>query len=195
MEKADYLDGYEGPRSTPSVIGDRVYVYTSWMKLLCLDAATGKILWSHDLASEYGGAIIPWNNAALPLVVGDRVFVNHNGGTNRIASFDRFDGRLLWRKHSDRTVHATPIATTLHGVLQVIFPTRDGLLAVKPDDGAALRRFNFPQNATSVAASPVVAGDRIYCSAAYGTGAGATRVSLSGDVLSASQAWKTPGPT
>ncbi len=193
VEKADYLNGYDGARSTPSVIGDRVYVYTSWMQLYCLAVATGKVLWSHDLASEYNGTVIPWNNASSPLVIGDRVFVNHNGDTNRIAAFNRFDGTLAWRNHSNRTVHATPIATTLHGVLQVIFQTREGLIAVNPDDGAALWRFNFPQNSTSAAASPVVAGDRVYCSAAYGTGAGAALVSLSSGVLSAAQAWKTKG--
>ena len=190
VEKADYLNGYDGPRSTPSVVDGRVYVYTSWMHLLCLDAATGKVLWNHDLAGEYGGSVIPWNNASSPLVVGDRVFVNHNGGTQRIAAFNRFDGSLVWRNHSNRTVHATPISATLQGIPQIIFQTREGLISVNPDSGAALWRFNFTQNSTSAAASPVVADNLVYCSAAYGTGSGAARVSVTGGVLSAAQAWK-----
>lgn len=43
--------GGDGPRSTPSVDGDRVYVYSSQMKLFCLDAAAGGEIWSADRKS------------------------------------------------------------------------------------------------------------------------------------------------
>ena len=52
-----------------------------------------------------------------------------------------------------------------------------------PTTGKELWRFAFPFR-TSTAASPVVDGDLVYCSAGYGVGAGACRVSKSGD------AWK-----
>ena len=38
-----------GPRSTPTVVGGKVYAVSSGSRLLCLEAATGKIVWDHDL--------------------------------------------------------------------------------------------------------------------------------------------------
>src|SRR5205085_7701990 len=72
---ADYPHGGvgpdDGPRSTPSVEGDRVYILTSYLRLVCLEAASGQEVWSHDFVAELGSAVIPWQNAASPLVVGD----------------------------------------------------------------------------------------------------------------------------
>src|SRR5688572_6557190 len=43
-----YDDGMDGPRSTPTIEGDRVYVFTSQLKLYALDAATGAVVWRRD---------------------------------------------------------------------------------------------------------------------------------------------------
>jgi len=66
----------DGPRSTPSVDGDRVYVLTSYLRMACLEAANGQIVWSKYLVSEYGAKVIEWQNAASPLIVGDLIFLN-----------------------------------------------------------------------------------------------------------------------
>ena len=43
-----------GPRATPTVDGDRVYVAGADGKLLCLDVKTGAILWKKDYVADYG---------------------------------------------------------------------------------------------------------------------------------------------
>src|SRR5437016_262678 len=49
--------GY-GPRSTPTVEGDRVYVLASYLNLLCLNAANGEVVWSNNIVATYGGSVI-----------------------------------------------------------------------------------------------------------------------------------------
>src|ERR1043165_4107108 len=44
----------DGPRSTPTVDGDRVYVLTSYLRLYCLSATNGAVVWSKDLVVDYG---------------------------------------------------------------------------------------------------------------------------------------------
>ena len=65
---ADYPHGGvgedDGPRSTPAVDGDRVFVLTSYLRLACLNANTGQEIWSKDLTTEFGGYVIAWQNAA-----------------------------------------------------------------------------------------------------------------------------------
>ena len=75
LDAAFYPDGgtgsTDGPRSTPTVEGDRVYVLTSYLKLYCLRADTGAVVWSRDFLAEFPGtSVILWQNAASPLVVG-----------------------------------------------------------------------------------------------------------------------------
>jgi outer membrane protein assembly factor BamB len=193
---ADYPDGGvgwdDGPRSTPVVDGDRVFVFTSYLRLVCLAAASGSIVWSRDIRAEYNATVIAWQNAASPVIVGDRVLVNGNASNQRLMAFRKEDGALLWKGQNDRMTQATPVAATVAGVPQVIFFTQTGLVSVAPETGNVLWRFSFPYS-TSTAASPVVAGDLVYCSAAYGSGSGAVRINASGAGLSATDLWKLRG--
>ena len=60
--------GGDGPRSTPAVDGGRVYAYSSKMLLVCLDASTGKKIWSSDVLREHAGKNITWGNASSPVI-------------------------------------------------------------------------------------------------------------------------------
>ena len=68
-----------GPRATPTVDGDRVYVQTTMGTLICLNASTGAILWQKDYKSEFGLKIPVWGMTAAPLVDGSRVFAVTGG--------------------------------------------------------------------------------------------------------------------
>ncbi len=193
LDLADYPNGGvgndDGPRSTPVVEGDRVYVFTTYLRLYCLDAATGATIWKRDFPAELGASVINWQNASSPVIVGDLIYVNANSGPNRLTAVRKSDGTTAWRRHDDRMTQATPIAATVAGVPQVIFFAQTGLVSVRPDNGDLLWRFAFPYS-TSTAASPVVDGDLVYCSAAYSSGSGVVRVTASGTGATAAQLWK-----
>lgn len=189
VDTANYPDGGvgddDGPRSTPVVRDGRVYVLGSYLKLHCLEAATGAAIWSKDLRAEYGGSVIPWQNAASPLLEGGLLLLNLNAGSQRLAAFRLEDGSLVWRAHNEPMTHATPVVATIAGVRQVIFLTQSGLMAVNPANGAQLWRFTpIPYN-TSIAVTPVVDGDVVYYAGAYAMGSAAVRVVAAGGGLSA----------
>src|SRR5205814_493283 len=130
--------------------------------LACLNATTGKTVWSKDILSEYGGKNIDWQNAASPLIEGDLLFVAGGGPGQALLALDKKDGHVVWKGQDDRMTHATPIATTILGVRQVVFFTQKGLVSVVPTSGDVLWRYDFPYR-TSTAASPVVCGNIVHC--------------------------------
>src|ERR1044071_6552192 len=73
--------GYDdGPRSTPAVDSNSVYVLTSYLKLFRLNATNGAIIWQKDLVSLYGGYVISWQNAASPLLDNGLLYLNASTG-------------------------------------------------------------------------------------------------------------------
>jgi outer membrane protein assembly factor BamB len=193
LGKATYdKQGGDGPRSTPTVDGDRVYFLGAYQVLTCLNAADGKQIWQHDLVKEHGGKIIKWNNAASPVTDGKLIFVNAGGPGEALLAFDKADGKVVWKGEDDLPTHASPVLATIHGVKQVIFFTQKGLVATTPAEGRVLWRHSYPFK-VSTASSPIVSGDVVYCSAAYDVGAGAVRVTKKGDEFSATELWRTPG--
>ncbi|HWY78627.1 MAG TPA: PQQ-binding-like beta-propeller repeat protein [Verrucomicrobiae bacterium] len=184
-------DGGDGPRSTPSVDGGRVYTYSSRLVLECFDAATGNEIWKKNVISEYGGHNISWESAASPLIEGDLVFVAGGGAGQSLLAFDKADGHLVWKALSERMTHSTPVAATILDVHQIIFFTQSGLVSVEPKTGALLWRFPF-KFSVSTAMSPVVSGNTVYCSAGYGVGASACRITRTGDTFTATPVWFQP---
>ena len=182
----------DGPRSTPSFDDGRVYVLSAYLQLACLDANSGNPLWSKDLTREVGGQLITWQSAASPLIDGDLIFVMGGGPGQALLGLDKRDGKIRWKGENDKMTHATPTPSTILGTRQVIFFTQNGLVSVKPQTGEVLWRFKFPYS-TSTAASPIAAGDIVYCSAGYGVGSAAARITKSGAEWSATELWRSTG--
>jgi outer membrane protein assembly factor BamB len=183
--------GGDGPRSTPTYDGGKVYTYSSQMTLKCMDAASGRQIWACDVKGEHAGHNITWESAASPLIEGGLVFVAGGGPGEALLAFDKNDGHVVWKAEDDKMTQSTPVATTILGVRQVIFFTQKGLVSVVPTTGAVLWRFSF-RYSTSTAISPVVCGDIVYCSAAYGVGTSACKISKTADGFSAEQIWHQP---
>lgn len=181
-------DGGDGPRSTPSVIDGRVYVYDAQMTLHAFDAKSGDPLWSVDVLADHGGRNLRWQNAASPVVDGGRVFVAGGGAGGSMLAFDAKSGDLLWSTGDELMTHATPIVADLHGVRQVIHFMQSGLVALDPATGDELWRCAFPYRISS-AASPVVDGDVVFLSAGYGVGGGTVRVTKGEEGFEAELDW------
>jgi outer membrane protein assembly factor BamB len=187
-------EGGNGPRSTPAVDGDRVYVMGTYLKLECFDRKTGKPVWGHDLKAEYQGqtetgGIRQWGSAQSPVIEGDLVFVAGGGPGKSLMAFDKQTGNLVWARGDEKLTHATPTIATILGVRQIIYYAQSGLVACEPASGKELWRFPCSFK-VSVAASPTVCGDIVYCSQAYGVGAAACQISKEGDRFAAKELWR-----
>ncbi len=184
--------GGDGPRSTPTVSDGKVYVMSAKLILSCFDAKTGKVAWQKDLLKDFAGRNISWQNAASPLIEGNLVYVAGGGAGQSILAFNKQTGAVVWKAHDEKITHSTPVAATIHGVRQVVFFCQSGLVSVDAKDGKLLwkRPFKF---AVSTAMTPIVAGDLVFCSAGYGVGGGAARISKDATGFKAEEIWFVPG--
>ncbi|MCA9248550.1 MAG: PQQ-binding-like beta-propeller repeat protein [Planctomycetales bacterium] len=163
--------GGDGPRSTPTTDGKHVFVYDAHLLLTCFDAANGRVVWRHDIVNEYSGRNIKWLNAISPLLHGEVVYVAGGGEGQSFLAFDKNDGALVWKSGDELITHATPRMALIDDVRQIIFFVQSGLVSVNAATGQEIWRTKFPFS-VSTAASPVADGNRVYCSAGYGVGAG-----------------------
>jgi outer membrane protein assembly factor BamB len=151
------------------------------------------VIWQRDLVKEYNGTVIRWRSAASPVLDGELLFINAGGSGQAFLAF-RKDGSLAWKTGNDLPTHSSPVPATIHGVRQVIFFTESGLVSLSPENGTELWRYAFPF-VFSAAMSPIVWKDIVYCSAGYGVGAGACRVTKTDAGLTATEIWRHPGET
>jgi outer membrane protein assembly factor BamB len=184
--------GGDGPRSTPTIAGNVIVTTNADLVVHGHDAQTGRSLWKRDLVAGHDAKNIMWKNAASPLLEGGLIYVAGGGAGQAFLALNPQTGAVVAKAGEDTITHATPVAATIHGQRQIIFFMKSGLVSVEPKTLKTLWQASFPFN-VSTAASPVVAGDLVYCSAGYGVGAAAFKVSKAGAEWKAEQVMRVPG--
>jgi outer membrane protein assembly factor BamB len=169
-------DRGDGPRGTPTIDGDRLYAMTGDGVLVCLDASTGKNIWSQNVAQKYGGEIPNWGFSESPLIDGGRLIVMPGGRGASIVSLSKNDGSLQWKAGSDRAGYSSAIVANVGGVRQVIALSAESALGVEEDNGELLWRYTKVSNRTANIATPIYHDGEAFLSSAYGTGCALLRL-------------------
>jgi outer membrane protein assembly factor BamB len=181
----------DGPRSTPTVEGDRVYAFSGAGELAALDAATGKRVWTVNVVQTFGGETPYWGYSESPLILGDRIVLNAGGRRASIVAINKADGKTLWQAHNDAAAYSSPMLLRTGSLAQVVFFTGSRALAVDPRDGRLLWSYNKVANSTANIATPIVRGTRVFLSSDYGTGAALLEVKAAGNIAAATEVYFT----
>lgn len=186
----DYEPRYirnKGPRATPMIDGDRVYVLGVDNTLASYELTTGKPLWQRDLRKEHGARDDFFGAVASPLPVGDTLILNIGaaGGPSVIALAKK-DGALVWGVESKWGAScASPVLATIGGEPRLLVmaggesrPAAGGLLVLDPATGEEQYRYPFRSRTyeSVLGSSPVVGGDTVLLTAGYNTGTAAVRL-------------------
>ena len=127
-----------GPRATPTVDGDRVYVLGATGVLVCLDVATGRIIWQKDYVKDYGTELPTWGMTGAPLVDGDRLICLVGGEPDaKVVAFDKMTGKEIWRALPSKSEpgYAQPIIIKAGGTRQLIIWHPEALASLDPVTG------------------------------------------------------------
>lgn len=189
-----YVDDYGsngGPRSSPTIDGDRVYTYGAEGMLTCLDFRSGSVVWQRQVNREYKVHKGFFGAGSAP-VIEDNLLILNIGGPNGagVVAFDKETGETIWKTSDDEASYSTPIVATIHGERLAVFHTADGLLTVETKTGKVRHRYPFrsPMTASAIAATPVLMDDVVFLSGAYKIGAVALKLEREG----VREIWKSP---
>ena len=186
-------DRGSGPRGTPTVDGDRLYVLTERGDLVCLLAADATVVWQRNILRDFGGRNIGWLISESPLLDGDRVVVSPGGRDAAIVALDKMTGRTVWQSQglSDEAGYASPVIVDVDGVRAYTTMTGSAAVGVRASDGRLLWRYPAPANYTANIATPVVSGSQVFYTSAYGTGGGLVTIRGAGGEFRAEEVYFT----
>ena len=190
---AEYEDlyGYDaGPRASPLIDEERVYIYGVAGQLHCLDIDSGKRLWSVDLNREFQVIQNFFGVGSSPLVSGNSLLVMVGGSPpesqkvapgrldqvvpndSLVVVLDKRTGKLQRKLGADLASYSSIQMARIHGRDIAVVWGRSKLMGFEPTTGDVL--FEFPFRARSLesvnAATPTIDGNRIFVSECYGLG-------------------------
>jgi outer membrane protein assembly factor BamB len=208
----DYKDKYSynnGPRCSPVVDRDCVYLHGVEGMLHCLRASDGKLLWKVDTRADFGIVQNFFGVGSTPVVEGDLLIVQVGGSPkgsdsldfdklkgngSGVVAFDKRTGKVRYRLSDELASYASPVLATIDGRRWCFVLARGGLVGFNPADGKV--DFHFPWRAPDFesvnASDPVVVGDKVLISETYGPGSALLQVRPGGYKVLWSDADKSP---
>jgi outer membrane protein assembly factor BamB len=184
-----------GPRSTPTVDGDRVFALGAQGTLVCLESEKGHEIWRVNLLNDLDGEISPagggpkkigWGFCESPLLDGDRLICTPGGRRGTLAALNKTSGKVLWRSSeiTDPATYASVMSAQIAGISQYVFMTDRGVAAVAAADGKLLWRYQrksaYPE---FVIPTPISHDDLVYTTAGFGGGCDLVRIVRDGQLL------------
>ena len=163
-------NGYPGTRSTPTVDDDRVYSVSRQGHLFCLDAKSGKVIWSKNFVTDFKSKIPTWGFAGSPLVEKEMLIVEAAAAGAAVVALNKRTGQVLWQNGNEGAGYGSPVPYTLENERGVVVFNPAGLTARRVSDGKLLWHFPWTTSYDVNAATPLVIGDKFFISSGYNTG-------------------------
>ena len=181
-----------GPRGTPTVDGDRLYVLSENGDLMCLKT-DGTSVWHRNILRDFKGRQLPWLISESPLVDGPHVIVSPGGPAAGIVKLDKMTGATVWtsKELSDSAAYSSVIAADVHGVRTYLTFTETAGVGVRASDGKVM--FRYPNAANSIAnvATPIFSNNKAFFTSAYGTGGGLLDLTVQNGEVRANEVYFT----
>lgn len=154
-----------GPRATPTVDEDRVYVLGAEGDLTCLNVESGEVVWQRQLAEEYKTEAPIWGYAAHPLVHGDLLYTLAGGEGSAVVALDKKTGKQVWSALTTSDIgYCPPMIYELGGKESLLIWHSESMNALDPKSGETRWTYPLaPRYGMSIAA-PQLRGNLLFAS-------------------------------
>ncbi|MEW6251225.1 MAG: PQQ-binding-like beta-propeller repeat protein [Planctomycetota bacterium] len=179
-----------GPHSTPLIVGERLFTLGGMVHFHCLDRATGKVLWAHNLMDELGAAHCGRGYGASPFAYKDLVIVGCGGGDVGVAAFRQDTGEIAWKSEKFRPGYPSPVLAQVSGEEHLIYALSAERMALDPATGQTRWKTTVDRQLAGIMSSPLWVGpDSVLFSCAYGGGTQLFRIGRKDDAYAAEEVW------
>ncbi len=180
-----------GPFSTPLLVGDRLVTVGVAGLVQCFEAATGKVLWSHqglgELTSE---RLLFCGHSGSPLLVGQTVVVHvGNEQHGRMNAYNLADGRSAWQWAEDLPGYASPFLGQIDGRQIMIALCQNALFGIDPVAGKTLFRHPYQVKWRENIPDPLLVGNLIVLTGREPRVTTALKISREGETWQLVPAW------
>ncbi|MBN2163601.1 MAG: PQQ-binding-like beta-propeller repeat protein [Pontiellaceae bacterium] len=157
---------FKGPRATPIVEDERLYMVSRDGEVFCLNADSGKLVWKTEALKESGSNNSKWGIASSAVIAGDLLLVNiGDHGT----ALDKNSGKVAWASKGDQS-YASPVIMERKGKSVGLFFTAAGLELADVRTGKKVDSYEWKTSWDVNGADPMVIGERIFITSGYGHG-------------------------
>ncbi|HIN10218.1 MAG TPA: hypothetical protein EYM63_01210 [Acidobacteria bacterium] len=198
-ENQDFGQG-AGPHATPLIAGDRLFTMGTNKEVHVFDPATGALLWSKNLVTDFGAppllirSMVKPGYGVNPLAYKDTIIMQVGGPGQSVMALRQSDGEVVWKSGSFLVSHAPSGLILVDGRPHLVVFGGQAVFGMDPDTGQVLwahahdagNDFNFQV--------PLYSDDDkiLFFSSGYIGGSRAIRLVPDGDIVHTEELWYDP---
>lgn len=184
---------YPGTRSTPTIDGERIYYESPVGDLACLEAKSGRKLWSVNILQEFDAENLKWALSESVLIDGPRVICCPGGKKASVAALDKMTGKTVWAAKSsgDLAGYGSPSLIQHQGMRLIVTMTSKAIIGVNADTGDFLWRYPHETAYDVNACTPIFRDGWIFFSTGYRAGSVMLKLAVDGAKASVEKVWES----
>ena len=178
---------HPGPRSTPTVVNNKVYLIGAGGFINCLDAKTGSVIWKNETFTE-----VPQFFAAMsPLVTDGKCIAHLNGKENgTVVAFNAANGEIIWTLNEPST-YSSPLLMTVGNEEIVVLQTETDIAGISKN-GTLLWKIPTPgEQRFYNSTTPIIDGQNVIV-CGQGTGTKSLRIEKQDNRYQITENWSNP---
>jgi len=185
----EWIENYAGARTSPTVVGDLLYIYSGKGVITCMNAADGKVNWKKDVMKDFDGQNITWAVTETLVVDGNKLYVTPGGTTNNVVALNRLNGQLIWSSKGvgEKSAYCTPLLVKLPGRKLLVTMTEKHIIGLDAETGAMLWSHEQVNQWAVHANTPLYYDNGLFCFSGYGQGG--VKLDLNKDGSQVTKAW------
>ena len=187
---AEWTENWNGVRATPVVYNDKLYQLSAFGKLVCLDSKTGQILWTVDVAKDYGAQKITWGITENLVIDGDNIYCIPGGTEAAVVALNRTTGKQVWayKGTGEKSAYNSPALITLPKRKVLVTMTEKTISGIDAASGTLLWTVDQPNQWSVHANTPIYRNGMLFCISGYGKGS--AMLKLADDGSSVTELWR-----
>ena len=184
----DYNISYPaGPRCTPTVDGEHVYILGSEGDFRCLKTKNGDLVWKKNLKTDFGVEAPLWGFSSHPLVDGDLIYTMVGGKGQGVVAFNKLTGDVQWKALDCSAGYCPPTIIEKGGARQLVIFQPEGVTSLNPSSGSQYWNIPLKPKYEMSICRPMLSGDMLYAS---GIGTASVMIQLDDSKPSATELWR-----
>ncbi len=164
----EWTGSYKGSRTTPTVDGNRIYVFSGTGVMACFEAVNGKKIWQVNTLERFEGKNIRWGMSGSPLIDGDKVYCTPGGRKGVIIALDKMTGQTIWAAPGtdELSAYSSAIVIERGGKNLLINMIQKSVICVNADNGEMIWREPYVTPSDTGGVTPVYKDGFVYVTSA-----------------------------
>jgi len=189
----EWTGSYKGTRTTPTIDGNRIYVFSGTGVMVCFETGGGRKIWEVNTLEKFEGKNIRWGMSGSPLIDGDKVYCTPGGKKGVIVALDKMTGRTIWAAAGldELSAYSSAILIESGGNHLLINMIQKSVICVNAHNGELIWREPYVTPSDTGGVTPVYRDGCVYVTSAVEREftRGGVMFELSADGTSVAEKW------